>query len=173
MSCSDFQELISDALGNEISDADRATLDRHLATCTACRTEFQRSCASLAALRAFGPPPEVTILRNGDRLTMEPLRKTRLRRAAVSRQWLRYAACIVFAFIAGYFVAAGRESAGLLKHGHLVHQESPSPSQRDLTRPAGTTLEAAIAAVHLQHPDESPLTKCLLALATPKSQPNR
>lgn len=161
MNCNEYQQLIADAVGGEISPADSAALDKHLSTCTTCQAEFANARSVLRTMRSLSAPPSIAVFRSGEQLIIQPTSAPVSRRLQRANMWLRYAACILFAFIAGYFVAAGRTSATTPP---IVVQKPVIPAKKNT---ASDSLESAIASVHKQHPNESPLTKCLLAMAGP------
>ena len=78
--CEDFEMLTADALGNELSEADRPAFEAHLAQCEKCRREYETASRTVSMMRALPGPTRVTIRREGDRLVIDdgrsPLRRT-------------------------------------------------------------------------------------------------
>ncbi len=71
MNCSDFETLMADALGNELSPADRPVFEAHLGECPKCREEYESSRRAVATMRELPGPARVTVRREGDRLVIE------------------------------------------------------------------------------------------------------
>lgn len=161
MKCHEIQELIADALGNEIAGENQTVLDRHLAECGDCRREFERAQVSLRAMRSLAEPPSVAVMRTGGQLVIGTNVESRVRTGVRVFSWMRFAACILIAFVAGYLAATNEANTDDLRAVAPVHR-GPTIC---LAAP-GASLESAIASVHQRHPNESPLTKCLLAMAT-------
>lgn len=159
MACEDFELLMADALAGEISEADRRTLQAHLANCERCREDFESSGAAIAAMRTLPAPQHVSVERQGNSLVIHcdpPL---------VSIPWggglLRYAAGLLIAFSAGYGL-----NAGLLLIDSTESRHPPAPIVVAVaTTPNAGTLEKALVQTHIRRPARSSLAKCLIATA--------
>ncbi len=162
MNCNECQQLIADAVGGEISPTDSASLNKHLAGCATCRAEFDNARSVLRTMQSLSAPPNIAVFRSGQQLIIQPTGTSNARNLRWANTLLRYVACILVAFVAGYFVAA-RQTPNA-SHTIIVEKPvKPVPNHRE----KGTSLESAIVSVHKRHPNESPLTKCLLAMAGP------
>ena len=51
MKCDDFELMLADALGGELSEADRPAFEGHLAECAACRRDYESALATVSRLR--------------------------------------------------------------------------------------------------------------------------
>ena len=175
MNCEQFEDLLADALGGELSSVKRAGFDGHVRDCARCRREFESASAAISAMRSLpGPPVEAAAVG-----------RDRLASAAESAPWmnrepnfrlppiLRYAAVIALAFIAGYVVRASMTRAISTRDIHpdsLVESrsrvetpESPRITDRfALAHPQ--SFEAAFAGAHLRDPSRSDLAKCMVAM---------
>jgi anti-sigma factor RsiW len=154
MNCEDFQRLLADTLGGELSDAQRPGFEAHIAQCSPCRREYESMRETVCSLLSLPEPQPVRVRRVGGRLILSE--SSRGAMAAFSHGLLRYAAGLVIAFTAGYALRATltpRDAA--LRDG--VVQVAAAGSKRD-------TLQLAIAGAHLRNPARSDLAKCLSAL---------
>ncbi len=180
MNCEDFEMLMADALGDELSPADRATFEVHLATCTRCRDDYETSNNAVEAMRSLPGPQNVCVERKGDRLVIrethtrgvppDPRRESeRAGRRALHRSLalparfgsvLRYAASILIAFTAGYAFHAGLmlTDAGGRSGSISLHVGASTAS-----------LRGSLASVHARKPSRSSLAKCLVAIAPGRS----
>ena len=154
MKCEDFQMLLADALGGELSDADRPAFEAHTAQCPRCRAEYESMSGAVRSLRALPEPQAVSVRRVGDRLILSERSPRAL--TWFSHRLLRYAAGLLIAFSAGYGLRAG-----LAPHddasGRPVALVANDGSKRG-------SLEGAIAGAHLRNPARSDLAKCLIAM---------
>lgn len=135
MNCNDFETLMADALGNELSPADRPIFEAHLRDCLKCRGEYESTRRAVATMRELPGPARVTVRREGDRLVIEDkppkhvsgkantVRRGRLRTVASSLlgpalggrgmqpaargALFRYAASVLIAFSVGYALNDG------------------------------------------------------------------
>lgn len=162
MNCNECQQLIADAVGGEISPTDSASLDKHLAQCVTCRAEYANAQSVLRTMQSLSAPPNIAVFRSGEQLIIQPTGVSKQHNLRRANSLLRYVACILIAFVAGYFVAASQSSPA----SHIIVVEHPVKPIAD-QREKGDSLESAIVSVHKRHPNESPLTKCLLAMAGP------
>jgi anti-sigma factor RsiW len=152
MKCEDFETLLADALGEELSLQDRGELERHLAECAACRGEYQSLRATVSAAQSLPPPMRITVERIGDRLILS---ESPIDRRAYAPSWfltaLRYAASILLAFWAGY----------------ALHGASSRGGQDQVARDGGSqgrTVQVAFADAHLRKPQSSDLAKGMMAV---------
>ena len=154
MKCEDFQMLLADALGGELSDADRPAFQTHLAQCARCRAEYESMSGAVRSLQALPEPRPVSVRRVGGRLILSesPPRTLTL----FSHGLLRYAASVLIAFTAGYALRAGLTPRDATS-GTGVVQVADAGSKRD-------SLQVAIAGAHLRNPGRSDLAKCLMAM---------
>lgn len=154
MNCEDFQMLLADALGGELSNADRSGFDAHVAQCARCRAEYESMSGAVRSLQSLPEPQPVRVRRVGDRLILgEPSRDSM---TSFSYGLLRYAAGLVIAFTAGYALRAALTTPDAAPRDGMV-QVAAAGSKRD-------TLQLAIAGAHLRNPARSDLAKCLSAM---------
>ena len=185
MNCEDFQMLLADALGGELSDADRPAFEVHIAACPRCRAEYESMSGAVRSLQALPEPHPVSVRRVGDRLILgvhpdtlgvhpdTPLhlrgrgqgegipRRTLSESSRGAATWfshglLRYAASVLIAFSAGYGLRAGLTPRDDAS-GRPVALVVSDSSKRN-------SLEGAIAGAHLRNPARSDLAKCLIAM---------
>ena len=150
MNCDDFQMLLANALGGELSDTDRPIFDAHLQQCSRCRLEYETMSGTVRSLQSLPDPQPVSVRRVGGRLILSE--SSRGTMAALSRGLLRYAAGLLIAFTAGYALRAG-----LTPNDNSVIQVADAGTKRN-------TLQVAIAGAHLRNPARSDLAKCLSAM---------
>ena len=185
MKCEDFQMLLADALGGELSDADRPAFEAHTAQCPRCRAEYESMSGAVRSLQALPEPQPVSVRRIGDNLilgvhpdtlgvhpdTPLPLRgrgqgegvpgrtlseSSRGTATWFSHRLLRYAASVLIAFTAGYALRST-----------LAPRDDASGRPVALVANDGAkrgSLEGAIAGAHLRNPTRSDLAKCLIAM---------
>ncbi len=175
MNCEEFENLLADALGDELSPEDRPVFEEHLGSCERCRLEYESSREAVAAMRALPGPQRVSVRREGNRLVIEdddgvrrsPGRVRRnggLSRAAWWRSRVsRYAASVLIAFTAGY-----------IAHAALVVQETPMPRGGIVQVPESKTrtgqqesLRGALVSAYTRNTARSDLAKALIAMARP------
>ena len=175
MNCEQFESLLADALGDELSAADRPAFDEHLRACARCRREYESSSAVLSAMRSLPGPSIVSVdVRWSDGVPFARVAWTTKKR--VTLRWsaaLRYAAAIVIAFAAGYFYRAERVSLAV-KPGVGPTMLTRSSNERGVPDVPGNreqfahasprSFEAALAGAHLQDPSRSDLAKCMIAM---------
>ncbi len=164
MNCTDFEVLLADALGDELSVADRPAFEAHLAECEKCRREYETALRTVTTMRALPGPARATVRREGNRLVIDDRPPHALR----VPWWLRggvfrYAASILIAFAAGYAVHAG-----------LMMTEVGRPVDRLVQKDDGieaptspNSLQRALVHTHVRNPARSDLAKCLIAMAKP------
>lgn len=186
MTCEDFEMLMADALGGELSPTDRPLFEAHLAECEDCRLEYESASKTVSTMRELPGPARVDIRREGDRLVIDKVPAGVLR----SPWWssggvLRYAASILIAFTAGYALHAGLLLTGDTPHiqvadenGQYGIQESGTIDTEiqnavaaDASKPptaSPTNLQRALVNTHARNPHRSDLAKCLIAMANAK-----
>ena len=154
MNCEDFQMLLADTLGGELSDAQRPAFEAHIAECSQCRREYESMRETVCSLLSLPEPQPVRVRRVGGRLILSE--SSRGTMTSFSFGLLRYAAGLLLAFTAGYALrtALTPRDAGL-REG--VVQVADAGSKRN-------TLQGAIAGAHLRNPARSDLAKCLSAM---------
>lgn len=174
MNCERFESLLADALGDELSTADRPAFEEHLRACERCRCEYESAAAALAAMRSLPAPSVVPAgVAEDHRIRHSDTAPTIRRIAPRGLSLLRYAAAIVVAFAAGYFYRAERVSLAA-KPGIGPTTLTRSSNERGvLNVPGGReqiahalprSFEAALAGAHLQNPSRSDLAKCMIAM---------
>jgi anti-sigma factor RsiW len=175
MSCEDFESLLADALGDELSPEDRPRFEEHLANCPRCRREYESSREAVATLRDLPGPRRVSVRREGDRLVIEDAvdgdagrRRSPAGRAGVwpASQWrggiYRYAASILIAFTAGYIAhAAFGAQTAVAPSDHKTVQVLPDPIKVN----ARQSLQTALASTYTRNPARSDLANALIAMA--------
>jgi len=175
MSCEEFESLLADALGDELSPEDRPRFEEHLASCTRCRREYETSREAVTNMRDLPGPQRVSVRREGDRLVIQdavdsnagprglPTSRVRVPPAAQWRSGIyRYAASVLIAFTAGYIAhaALGVQEAVTPIHPKIV--ELP-PEQIEVDEPQ--SLQGAIASTYTRSRGRSDLAKALIAMA--------
>jgi anti-sigma factor RsiW len=186
MKCDDFEVMLAEALGGELSDADRPLFERHLAGCAVCRSDYESGLATVARLRGLPAADAERALVDAARmaeeaagspgsfahqvaLTPDPSPKGRggvgprpipMPRKRWGFAGLRYAASVVIAFSAGYAVngLGGTKGAG---EGSMQPAMFESPAKEQL---ASATFGAAYAETYQRQPSRSELSRCLTAV---------
>lgn len=154
MKCEDFQLLLADALGGELSDAQRPGFEAHIAECSQCRREYESMRETVCSLLSLPEPQPIRVRRVGGRLILS--QSSRGAMTAFSYGLLRYAASVLIAFTAGYALRAALTPPDAAPRDGVVQVVSAG-SKRD-------TLQVAIAGAHLRNPARSDLAKCLSAM---------
>ena len=154
MNCEDFQMLLAESLGGELSDAQRPAFEAHIAECSQCRREYESMRETVCSLLSLPDPQPVRVRRVGGRLILGE--SSRGAMAAFSYGLLRYAAGLLIAFTAGYALRAALTPRDAAPRVGVV-QVADAGSKRD-------TLQFAIAGAHLRNPARSDLAKCLSAM---------
>lgn len=158
MNCERFNEMLADALGDELGSADRSAFDGHLDACMGCRREYESLAETLDAIRTLKDVPQEP------RLSTHEIRTVFRSSAPAVRRFrmfavLRYAAIIALAFTAGY---AFRGGAGLPPPGKSAI-EMTDRSHQPLQAGRITTLDA-LANAHRSNPHATMMTKLMIAL---------
>jgi anti-sigma factor RsiW len=150
MNCNDFELLLADALGGELTESDRPAFERHMAECASCRADYQSTSATVSRLRALSAaePASARVSKVGT-----------AREASWGSSVLRYAASIVIAFAAGY-------GANGLAHRHEQTAVTPPATtiQINGTQLASASFGAALAETYQRRPGRSDLSRCLSAM---------
>lgn len=154
MNCEDFQMLLADALGGELSDDQRPGFETHIAQCSQCRREYESMSGAVRSLQALPQPQPVRVRRVGRRLILSE--SSRAAMTSFSFGLFRYAAGLMIAFTAGYALRATLTPRNDAPRDGVV-QVAGAGSKRD-------TLQLAIAGAHLRNPARSDLAKCLSAM---------
>jgi len=171
MNREEFELLMADALGGELSSEDRAAFDAALAEHADWKQEYETAQHTLECLAELGAPRRVVARREGDALVIEPTAGTA--RAAAPRPmrggW-RYAAAVLIAFTAGYALhAAMILQEGVRPQETIVKNVTPQETgDVHATPTAGNTqsFEKALLSTHARKPSRSNLATCFIALAT-------
>lgn len=170
MTCREYEGLMIDALGDELSEEDRARFEEHLSQCADCRAEYSSLRETVGDMRAL--PAGGEFIREGVGLEMtggagedqgRRLRAARISSARTTPRLaplLRYAAAVLFAFGAGYMVGggSGRSSGDSMMNGR------PGLVVDAQVMPRHGTFQAAVAEIHARNPSKSGLAKCLTAM---------
>ena len=163
MKCEDYEMLMADALGDELSPADRSAFEAHLATCASCRSDYDSLSGTVTTLRDLPGPVGVSVRREGTRLVIE---ETTERPAAwrtggswESRALLRYAASVLVAFLGGYAF-----HAGLMPVSSRVPTLPGPPVLVHATPDQSSDLHGALVRAHVHKPRRPDLAKALIAL---------
>lgn len=174
MKCENFEQLLADALGGELAEADQAAFEAHLAECDTCRQEYKSDSAAVQALKRMAGPQEVRVSREGERLIIEgpetlsvvdaaqgtaktkgpSYGRTKRRMSA----FLRYAASLLIAFVGGYALHAGLM---LSTAGHPGQDNSGTSLVAQAETP---TFQAELLRAHQRNPAGSGLSKCMMVL---------
>lgn len=168
MNCDQFEQMLPDALGSELGDADREAFDAHRAGCPACAREYDGLATTVRSVRRTAEVPPVSARRIGSRLVLEQgAHGAAAVAAGHSTPWraaFRYAAAILMAFVAGY--AASDRLRGGSPAAPRIADVTPSqaPAESGASAGSGATFESALAAVHQQDPTAPGLAKCVRAL---------
>ena len=164
MNCEDFENLLADALGNELAATERPRFEAHLAECDRCRREYETSLRTIAAMRALPGPRQVHIERQGTRLILQDSAAPAPPRRRLGGGMLRYAASVLIAFVSGYALHTGLMIAELGKDDSLIVR----PPQVTSSDPSSESLQNALVAAHQLDPGRSNLAKCMIAMFPPR-----
>ena len=174
MKCEDFEQLLADALGDELAEADRAAFEAHLAECDTCRHEYKSNAAAVQALKGMGGPQEVRVRREGERLiiegpetlsavdaaqgTIETVGPSHGRTERRMSALFRYAASLLIAFVGGYALHAG------LMLSTADHPGQNGPGTPLVAQTETPTFQAELLRAHQRNPAGSGLSKCMMVL---------
>jgi len=160
MNCKEFEMMLADALGSELSEEDRPTFEQHLSQCENCRREYETAQQTIAMMQSLTAPKQITVQRDSDRLVIqESPAAFSFRRRSSMISLLRYAASVLIAFTAGYGLHAGLmiTDAGSTTIKNIDHHSSGTHlSHKD--------FQSALVGIHAQHPARSDLAKCMIAM---------
>jgi predicted anti-sigma-YlaC factor YlaD len=148
MKCEEFEEMMADALGGELSASAVPAFEEHIAHCETCRAEYESLTQSLQTLQGLPSTAPVTVERVGDRLVISheaSVSNARLHRYAIAA--LRYAATILIAFGAGY-----------------GWHTDPQASRVD-SGVRGDAIGQRFVDIHQRNPQRSHFAKCLMAVS--------
>ena len=181
MNCKEFENLLADAVGDELSDEDRARFESHIASCETCRREFASLASAVTQLGTLPAPPQVSIRHEGGRLVIGDAVDGAGRAASVPTRrpsgMLRFAASILIAFTAGYGMHAGMmmygEASGVPVVGVDGNTRLGGDEPASVAAPAHGarmghrhgSFRAAFAQAHLAAPGQPALAQCLMAMA--------
>ena len=143
--CKQFEQLLADALGDELSDADRALFDAHLTDCGACRSEYQSLAGAIETVQTRLTLPDALAV------SADSAQASRYRPAS---GWAitRYAAAIAFAFLAGYLLRG-------------TNPPAPAPDSNDgATAHRSDTVQEQLVIAHQRAPQASSFAKSMLAV---------
>lgn len=165
-----FELLMADALGDELSSEDRAAFEAALSEHADWKQEYETARRTLDCLAELGAPKRVVARREGDALVIEPTTSTPKTRAPqpVRGSW-RYAAAVLIAFTAGYALHATLVlQEGVRPQETIVKNVVPPDAPGARATPNGgdsRTFQAALFKTHARKPSRSTLAKCLIAVA--------
>lgn len=139
MNCEEFESLLADMLGGELTEAARPDFEAHLALCERCRHEYETSSSAVQSMRELPMPKRIVVSREGDRLVISPTQVEKPRWRRFTQSAFQYAASILIAFLAGYTVHAMRgpdegPPKGINSTGPavVVVEDQPEPSRETL-----------------------------------------
>lgn len=152
MKCEQFETLLADALGDELSDADRPRFEGHLAVCQTCREEYRSTASAVARMRSLPGCDRVSeaLDREAAGSRTLPLRPSR------AASLLRYAAAVMVAFGAGYAFRGSMTTSATAHVGPPRLVQTAAGSQR--------TFGRALLGAHREQPRKSGLAKCMIAM---------
>ena len=164
MSCEDFEMLMADALGDELSEVDRPAFEGHLAICERCRDEYRTALATVRTLQSLTGTDRVsTGVEHEVEQAASPIRSgPRSHSRWPLTSVLRYAASVLIAFTAGYAVHAGLMNEPIVQPPDAGLIVANVPVGREFV--ARDTFGAALAGAHLKDPGRSGLAKCMIAM---------
>lgn len=175
MNCQEFEILMADALGDELSPADRPAFEAHLAQCARCREEYESAGRAVETMRTLPGPRRVNVRREGDRLVIEEPRSAGLGERGTSRRSrfafsrfrgvFRYAASVLIAFTAGYAVHAGLMVTDAGRQTLVQVPLTPEENTAQKPTTPGRDFRSAIVSAATGKPSRSDLAKCLVAMA--------
>lgn len=154
-----FDELLAGALGGELSDADRAAFDAHLAADAQARAEYDSLQAAVSQMQSLDAPARVNVSRHGDRLVLDRAAASR-RPATFSFGRLGIAASVLLAFLAGYLL-----HVGLMFRDRPSTPSSINPTAVAVAENKSPDLRTALASVHAEHPEYSDFCKLVVAMS--------
>ncbi len=168
MKCEEFEMMIAESLGSELAESDRPALEAHLAECPRCREELRAAEGLLLTMRSIPGPTGQEVF--GGRPESIGSSDPRFQESSAwilrkSVPLLRYAAIILAAFGAGYFVRSTNVSMERDGVDHAATVDSiarkarPDPDGNEMR-----TFEAALSGAYRRNPGGSDLAKCMRAL---------
>lgn len=160
MNCEEFEMMLADALGAELTEEDRPAFEQHLTQCENCRRNYESAQQTITMMQSLSAPRQITVQRDVDRLVIqESPAAFSFRRRSTMMSLLRYAASVLIAFSAGYGLHAGLmiTDAGLTTVKIMGRHSSD-------THLAHKDFQSALVGVHVQKPARSDLAKCMIAM---------
>ena len=154
MKCAEFENLLPDALGDELSDGDRFQFEAHAAACAKCGREYESLRATVMDSRSLPAPSRIRVERIGERLIIAQAgARWRGPEHAWSGALLRYAASVLIAFVAGY-AAHSALIRGAERHVPSGQWPVTSDERRMTSDDASRSkpLQLALADAHLRNP---------------------
>ncbi len=159
MNCQEFEMMLAEALGDELREGDRQAFDAHAAECARCRSEFASLRRTVTTLQMLPAAQGVRLERVGDQLILSTA-ACGLHPPSPLTRWfgalVRYAACVVLAFAAGYSLHPERIGPAL-NWGPRAPRVVSTGSRSD-------SLQAALTGAYGRNPTRSDLAKCLIAM---------
>lgn len=162
MKCEEFELLLADALGDELSENGQVVLDRHLATCPACRCDYESAMRTVDGMRSIPGSKSVRMRREGRRWIVDDTHAdgvTPPTRSAPRTQGygvFRWAASILIAFTTGYAFHAGVMMKG------AIERFEPTPMMVDVD--GSVNVYGALLRAHAVKPSRANLAKALMVL---------
>ncbi len=171
MNCNEFELLLADALGDELSDADRPAFEQHLSQCENCRREYDAAMGTVHTLQSLTGPQLVSIERENDRLIIREASSTLSEDSTTASAspsmkpfrfgLMRYAASVLIAFTAGYGLHAGMMVTG---SGNPTQTADPISHNAAIVNTASSDFQSALISVHTKNPARSDLAKGMIAM---------
>lgn len=168
-----YEALLADALGDELTPGDRVVFERCLDEHPDWRREYESARGTLDTLVRVTAPPRVIVRREGYRLIFESAEvPAPTSTPTTAGAWHRYAAAILLAFTAGYAAHATLLLKDAVRPTHeIVHAPVPNPTGAAPQRPEartptrGTSFRTALIDAHRRNPARSDLANCLIAMS--------
>lgn len=167
MNCNEFELLLADALGDELSGAERPAFEHHLSQCENCRREYDATMGTVRTLKSLTGPQRITIEREDDRLVIReatsssPIASTSVKSFRPFRHSvMRYAASVLIAFTAGYGLHAGMMLTGSGDQS-LMTDPIHKPT---IVHSDNHDFQSALLNVHMKNPARSDLAKGMIAM---------
>lgn len=177
MNCEDFEALLADVLGGELSGTDRSAFEKHANECERCRDEYDSLRLAVDRMRTLSGPRRVTI-NHGHNPKISGSAPGGMARGLrlLSKGVFRYAASVLIAFVAGYALHAGLMiGAATSERATLVQDDAQTFGHTSMTSSAHSAtpttlirvdnrLKHALINAHERNPTRSDLAKCLMAV---------
>jgi len=173
MNCREFESILADELGGELSQRDRSAFASHLAECAACRAEHEAHRATLERLRESVPGPiRATMNQEDGRVVITTGQDASNHKASgirIPTALMRYAAVILLSFAAGYLARAWDDpKTSNVDHETVLAEsddrlDSPSPTM-DGDNQKGESIREAVLVAHRRNPSRSNASKFIAAM---------